>query len=127
MEATLMEYIRQNHDAIPFLHMMQLSADQIKTRAEALQQRLAAAKHLRTEIVEGESLVGGGSAPTSKLPTFLLAITADSLSADELAARLRGADTPIVTRVDEGRVLVDLRTVFEAEEAEVVNALERTK
>jgi len=127
MEATLMEYIRQNHDAIPFLHMMQLSADQIKTRAEALQQKLAAAKHLRTEIVEGESLVGGGSAPTSKLPTFLLAITADSLSADELAARLRGADTPIVTRVDEGRVLVDLRTVFEAEEAEVMNALEAAK
>ena len=127
MEATLMEYIRQNHDAIPFLHMMQLSADQIKTRAEALQQKLAAAKHLRTEIVEGESLVGGGSAPTSKLPTFLLAITADSMSADELAARLRGADTPIVTRVDEGRVLVDLRTVFEAEEAEVMNALEAAK
>jgi L-seryl-tRNA(Ser) seleniumtransferase len=127
MEATLMEYIRQNHDAIPFLHMMQLSADQIKTRAEALQQKLAAAKHLRTEIVAGESLVGGGSAPTSKLPTFLLAITADSLSADELAARLRGADTPIVTRVDEGRVLVDLRTVFEAEEAEVMNALEAAK
>jgi L-seryl-tRNA(Ser) seleniumtransferase len=127
MEATLMEYIRQNHDAIPFLHMMQLSADQIKTRAQALQQKLAAAKHLRTEVVEGESLVGGGSAPTSKLPTFLLAITADSLSADELAARLRGADTPIVTRVDEGRVLVDLRTVFEAEEAEVMNALEAAK
>jgi L-seryl-tRNA(Ser) seleniumtransferase len=125
MEATLLEYIRQNHDAIPFLHMMQLSADQVKTRTEALQQQLAAAKHLRTEIVAGESLVGGGSAPTSKLPTFLLAITADGLSADELAARLRGAETSIVTRVDEGRVLVDLRTVFEAEEQLLATALTR--
>ena len=123
LEATLMEYIRQNHDAIPFLHMMRLSADQIKTRAEALRQKLAGMKHLRTEIIEGESLVGGGSAPTSKLPSFLLAITADKLSADELAARLRGHETPIVTRVDEGRVLLDLRTVFEDEELEVVKAL----
>jgi L-seryl-tRNA(Ser) seleniumtransferase len=103
--------------------MMRLSADQIKTRAEALRQKLAGMKHLRTEIIEGESLVGGGSAPTSKLPSFLLAVTADKLSADELAARLRGHETPIVTRVDEGRVLLDLRTVFEDEEHHLVKAL----
>jgi L-seryl-tRNA(Ser) seleniumtransferase len=124
LEATLMEYIRQNRDAIPFLRMMRLSAEQIKTRTEAMQQKLAGMKHLRTEIIEGESLVGGGSAPTSKLPTFLLAVTADKLSADELAARLRGHETPIVTRVDEGRVLLDLRTVFVDEEAYLVKALE---
>lgn len=123
LEATLMEYVRQNHDAIPFLRMMRLSASEIKARAEALEQKLAGAKHLRLEVVEGESLVGGGSAPTSKLPTFLLAVTADKLSADELAARLRGYETPIVTRVDEGRVLLDLRTVFEDEEAQIAKAL----
>ncbi len=47
LEATLMEYVRQNHDAIPFLRMMHMSAGQIKTRAEALQSQLAGAKHLR--------------------------------------------------------------------------------
>jgi len=123
LEATLMEYIRQNHDAIPFLRMMRMSADQIRTRAEVLQQKVAGAKHLRIEVVEGESLVGGGSAPTSKLPTFLLAVTADKLSADELAARLRASETPIITRVDEGRVLLDLRSVFEDEEVQVMAAL----
>ena len=123
LEATLMEYIRQNHDAIPFLRMMRMSADQIRTRAEVLQQKLAGAKHLRIEVIEGESLVGGGSAPTSKLPTFLLAVTADKLSADELAARLRASETPIITRVDEGRVLLDLRSVFEDEEVQVMAAL----
>jgi L-seryl-tRNA(Ser) seleniumtransferase len=123
LEATLMEYVRQNHEAVPFLSMMRSSAGQIKARAEALQRKLSDAKHLRLEVVEGESLVGGGSAPTSKLPTFLLAVTADKLSADELAARLRGNETPIVTRVDEGRVLLDLRTVFEDEEMQVVKAL----
>jgi L-seryl-tRNA(Ser) seleniumtransferase len=124
LEATLMEYVRQNHDAIPFLRMMHMSAGQIKTRAEALQNKLAGAKHLKVEVVEGESLVGGGSAPTSKLPTFLLAVTAGKLSADQLAARLREFDIPIVTRVDEGRVLLDLRTVFEDEEHRVLKALE---
>jgi L-seryl-tRNA(Ser) seleniumtransferase len=79
---------------------------------------------LKTTIVAGESLVGGGSAPTSSLSTFLLAVTADSLSADELAARLRHNTPPIVTRVEEGRVLLDLRTVLgPAEETEIVRAL----
>ena len=124
LEGTLMEYIRQNHDAIPFARMMRLSAVDICARAEALQTQLSAAAHLKTTIISGTSLVGGGSAPTSYLPTFLLAVTAASLSADELAARLRHHQPSIVARVEEGRVLVDLRTVFgPAEEAEIVRAL----
>ena len=85
--------------------------------------RLASASRLRVEIISGESLVGGGSAPTSVLPTCLLAITAEGLSADELAARLRAHNPPVIARVEEGRVLVDLRTVFEQEEPQVVRAL----
>ena len=124
LEGTLMEYIRQNHDAIPFARMMRISAADICVRAEAMQRQLSGAAHLKTTIISGESLVGGGSAPTSSLPTFLLAVTAESLSADELAARLRHNTPPIVTRVEEGRVLVDLRTVLSpAEEAQIVRAL----
>jgi L-seryl-tRNA(Ser) seleniumtransferase len=124
LEATLLEYIRQNHDAIPFARMMRLAAADIRARAEALQTQLSYAEQLKTAIIPGESLVGGGSAPTSSLPTFLLAVTAQSLSADELAARLRRNDPPIVARVEEGRVLLDLRTVLgTAEEAQIVRAL----
>jgi L-seryl-tRNA(Ser) seleniumtransferase len=123
LEATLMEYVRQNYDAIPFARMMRLSADDIHERAQALRIRLEDAKNLRIEIVPGASLVGGGSAPSSTLPTHLLAITSEHLSADELAARLRGHNPPIVARVEEGRVLMDLRTVFEHEEPELVQAL----
>jgi L-seryl-tRNA(Ser) seleniumtransferase len=57
------------------------------------------------------------------LPTYLLAITSEHLSADELAARLRGHNPPVVTRVEEGHVLIDLRTVFEQEEPELTQAL----
>jgi len=104
--------------------MMRLSATDICTRAEAMQKQLSGAAPLKTTIISRESLIGGGSAPTSSLPTFLLAITAESMSADELAARLRRNDPPIVARVEEGRVLLDLRTVLvSAEEAEIVRAL----
>jgi L-seryl-tRNA(Ser) seleniumtransferase len=124
LEGTLMEYVRQNHDAIPFARMMRLSAQEIRARAEAMQAQLNSPAGLKAEIISGESLVGGGSAPTSTLPTFLLAVTADDLSADELAARLRRHNPPIVTRVEEGRVLLDLRTVLgPAEEAEIARAL----
>ncbi|HYX51895.1 MAG TPA: L-seryl-tRNA(Sec) selenium transferase [Candidatus Limnocylindrales bacterium] len=123
LEATLMEYIRQNHDAIPLLRMMRLTPEVIRTRAEALREQLSDANKLNVAITPGESLVGGGSAPTSTLPTFLLTLTSKSLSADELATALRKADPPIVARVDEGRVLLDLRTVFEDEELVIVKAL----
>ena len=123
LEATLMEYIRQNHDAIPFARMMRLPADAIRRRAEAICAKLKPAARLRMEVIPGESLVGGGSAPTSTLPTHLLAVTSDGSSADELAARLRGHHRPIVGRVEEGRVLIDLRTVFEHEDSEVAKAL----
>jgi L-seryl-tRNA(Ser) seleniumtransferase len=123
LEGTLMEYVRQNHDAIPFARMMRLPAQQIRERAEALQAQLSSAAHLKTDIIAGESLVGGGSAPTSSLPTFLLAVTAQSLSADELATRLRHYHPPVVARVEDGRVLFDLRTVFDVEDSEIAQAL----
>ena len=123
LEATLLESVRHNYDAIPFARMMRLRPEDIRDRAQALQANLNHARKLRTEIIPGESLVGGGSAPTSTLPTHLVAITSEHLTADELAARLRAHDPAIVTRVEEGRVLIDLRTVFEHEDAELARAL----
>jgi L-seryl-tRNA(Ser) seleniumtransferase len=123
LEATLMEYMRRDHQAIPFVRMMQASAEHIRARAELVQEQLRAAHHLKVDVIAGESIVGGGSAPTSTLVTFLLAVTGDALSADELAARLRRSTPAIVARVEEGRVLLDLRTVFEDEEQELMKAL----
>jgi len=124
LQATLMEYIRQRHDAIPFLRLLRMTAEEVRARAEALQEQLKPAAQLKTAIIAGESLIGGGSAPTSTLPTFLLAVTAGSLSADELAGLLRRHHPPVITRVEEGRVLLDLRTVLSiSEEVEIVRAL----
>ena len=123
LEATLLEYARQNYDAIPFVRMLRVPAEELRRRAEMLHEKLKDGVYLQSNVIAGESLVGGGSAPTSTLPTFLLAVTAKSLSADELAARLRGNTPPIVARVEEGRVLLDLRTVSTAEDADLARAL----
>jgi L-seryl-tRNA(Ser) seleniumtransferase len=124
LEATLLEYVRCEHDAIPTLRMMRLAKEAIGKRAEALAARIAGPRW-RVEIVDGESILGGGAAPSSSLPTRVLALTCEGLSADELAARLRSSDPPIIARVDEGRVLLDLRTVFPEQETAIAAALNR--
>jgi len=131
LEATLLDYIRQDHDAIPALRMMRLPAGEVRTRAEALKSKIEAALRpssktspsLQMETVAGESVIGGGAAPGSNLKTFVLAVTCAGLSADELAAKLRANEPPIVARVDEGRVLFDLRTVFPEQEPAIAAAL----
>lgn len=124
LEATLLAYVRQDHDAIPALRMLRLPAAEIEKRAQCLKQELETkASRLELQIMDGQSVVGGGAAPAATLPTRLLAVTCKGLSADELAARLRAGNPPIVARVEEGRVLLDVRTVFPEQDELVVQAL----
>ncbi len=124
LEATLLAYVKKDHDAIPTLRMMRLSKEAIGERAEGLAARVATPK-LKVEVVDGESILGGGAAPSSILPTRVLALACEGLSADELAARLRSSVPPIIARVEEGRVLLDLRTVFPGQDSAVAAALNR--
>jgi L-seryl-tRNA(Ser) seleniumtransferase len=121
LEATLLAYVRQDHEQIPALRMMRLSADEIGIRAQALARELR--PPLAAEVIEGQSVIGGGAAPGASLPTRLLALTSEGLSADEFAKCLRTNDPPIVARVEEGRVLLDLRTVFPEQDVQVARAL----
>jgi L-seryl-tRNA(Ser) seleniumtransferase len=129
LEATLLAYVKHDHDhdAVPVLRMMRLSKDEIARRAEGIVSQVRSAQgksaHLKLELVDGESVIGGGAAPSAVLPTRLIAITHADLSASELSARLRGSDPPVVARVEEGRVLLDLRTVFPEQDANLATAL----
>ncbi len=87
--------------------------------------RLRLQPNLHVELISGESVIGGGAAPGSKLPTTLLAITGMGMSAAQLNDALRANQPPIIARVEEGRVLIDLRTVFPAQENTIAAALER--
>ena len=111
VEATLLAYVKGDHDAIPVLRMMRLSKEEIGTRSQAITERIKSSR-LSIELFDGESVIGGGAAPSALLPTRLLAMTCEGMSADELSARLRASDPPVIARVEEGRVLLDLRTVF---------------
>ncbi len=124
LEATLLAYVQRDHDAIPTLRMMRLTKEEIGKRAEAVAAQLSSPK-LKVEIMDGESILGGGAAPSSILPTRVLALTCEGLSADELATRLRSSEPPIIARVEEGRVVLDLRTVFPTQDVAVAAALNR--
>ena len=124
LEATLLAYVRRDHDAIPALRMMRLQAEEIGRRAQAVVERSQTVR-LKIEIVDGESLVGGGAAPSSRLPTKTLAVTCEGLSADEFSMRLRASEPAIIARVENGRVLLDLRTVFPEQDSVVADSLAR--
>jgi len=124
LEATLMAYVKGDHDAIPAVRMMRLSKDEIGKRAERLTSELTSS-YLEIDVVDGESVVGGGAAPSATLPTRLLSLSCAGLSADELSSRLRASDPPIVARVEEGRVLLDLRTVFPEQDDLIARALHK--
>jgi len=127
LEATLLAYVKRDHDAVPVLRMMRLSKEEIARRVEALVAKVQTAQakpaKLKLALLDGESVIGGGAAPSAILPTRLIALTHPDLGADELSARLRTNTVPIIARVEEGRVLLDLRTVFPEQDAVLVEAL----
>jgi L-seryl-tRNA(Ser) seleniumtransferase len=125
LEATLLAYVRRDHDAVPVLRMMRLSREEIAARVEAVIAAVEAAapRHLRVRSLDGESVIGGGAAPSAVLPTRLLALTHAASSANELSSRLRSGAPPVIARLDQGRVLIDLRTVFPEQDGPLIQAL----
>jgi len=125
LEAVLVAYLKNDLDSIPALRMMRLSREEITARAGIVHDRLILQPRLRVELVGGESVIGGGAAPGSTLPTTLLAVTCNDMSAGELASALRANNPPIIARVENDRVLLDLRTVLSDQESVIAAALER--
>jgi len=127
LEATLLAYVKHDHNAVPVLRMMRLSKEEIARRAEALvaqaKSEPAKSAKLQMELCDGESVIGGGAAPSAVLPTQLIALSHVELTADELCTRLRAADPPVIARVEEGRVLLDLRTVFPEQDVALATAI----
>ena len=122
LEATLLAYVKKDHDSIPALRMMRLPTSEINRRAERAAERVISLR-LAIEIIDGESVIGGGAAPSATLPTRLLAVTCEGMSADEVLTQLRQSDPPVIARVDEGRVLLDFRTVFPEQDDGVAASL----
>jgi len=105
---------------IPALRMLTEDVAEIRRRGEALQRDVGK----DAELIEGESEVGGGSFPGAKLKTWLVAIHSQHLVPNTLAERLRGSQPPLIARIADDRVLLDLRTIF-PDEVETVAHLVR--
>jgi L-seryl-tRNA(Ser) seleniumtransferase len=118
LESTLRNLLLERWDAVPALAMIRQTTDEIRTRAERLVARVPG---IRAEVVPGSSVIGGGSTPEQAIPTWLIAIACPDLVAAE--ARLRAGDPPVVARIEDDRLMLDLRTVFPEEEAELAAAL----
>jgi L-seryl-tRNA(Ser) seleniumtransferase len=75
------------------------------------------------KIIDGVSMAGGGSLPTREIPTLLVGLRAQSLSAAALEERLRRRELPVIVRVADDQVLLDVRTLDPDEFAEIRDAL----
>lgn len=127
LEATLEAYSREvAFDDVPALRMLALQPAEIERRAHNLAEKVSeklADSGLTVGLLKGESAVGGGSGPNSHPETTLISLQHNDLPADEIQARLRSLSPPVIARIAEGKVLLDLRTVDPSEEPELVEAL----
>jgi L-seryl-tRNA(Ser) seleniumtransferase len=121
LESTLIAYVEQDYEAVPALRMIQTAKAEIGRRAERLVSGMPAGE-LTLALADGQSLIGGGAAPSAALPTSLIVLTSRQLSPNRLAAFLRAATPAVIARVEEGKVVLDLRTVFPQQD-ELLRAL----
>jgi L-seryl-tRNA(Ser) seleniumtransferase len=118
LETTLRNLLLERWEQIPTLHMIRQSSEELRARAERMAGRLDG---IRTEIVEGSSLIGGGATPGQPLASWLLAVDCGDVVVAE--HRLRLSDPPVIARIEDGRLLFDPRTVFAWEEEELAHAI----
>jgi L-seryl-tRNA(Ser) seleniumtransferase len=128
LEATLGAYLRGAVEEIPALRMIRMSVQELKQRAENFLRELTAEillGEVELEIVDGASLVGGGSTPTQSLPSKIIRIASARYSASQLEQRLRRAPAGIsvIARVEDDHLIVDLRTVFTEQEPLLLKTL----
>jgi L-seryl-tRNA(Ser) seleniumtransferase len=126
LEATLEAFVAGSAlEEIPALRMLTRSAADVRARTEAFLGRLTtkAGGDLEMRVEAGVSRVGGGAAPMEDLPTFLLAVRPRTMSAESYEGALRLGSPPVVARVREGWVLLDLRTILDDQEEALFGAL----
>lgn len=116
LATTLGHLVFERWNEIPALRMIRASADEIRARALRLCERVQG-----LELVEGRSVAGGGSTPEQSLATWLIALPGNAVAVEK---KLRAHIPPVIARIENDRVVLDLRTVFVEEEAELERALQ---
>ena len=126
LEATLIDHATgRAGDTVPVVRMIETPLDDLEARAEALGARLADAQGLTVSIAATEATVGGGSTPGVTLRSRALAVEVPGCSATALAALLRTGIPPVIGRIIDDRLLLDLRTVHATEDDDLADAILR--
>ena len=127
LETTLRNLVLERWDRIPALHMISQSSEELRVRSERFCARLGCegtdglCDGLRASVMEGTSVIGGGSMPGQPLRSWVIAIEcADVVEAER---RCRLSDPPVVARIEDQRLLLDLRTVFANQEAALASVV----
>ena len=128
LEVTLAAYQRGALDEVPTLAMIRVSVQEMEKRSRNFIRDLTPSlsmNELDLEIADGKSLAGGGSTPEQWLPTKVIRIKSRRYSASQMEQRLRRGpgSTPVVARIEDDRLVIDLRTVFAEQEAALAEAL----
>ncbi|CAN5753702.1 L-seryl-tRNA(Sec) selenium transferase [soil metagenome] len=122
LEATLQANASGRPEEVPVARMIAMAAPEIGARAERLAAALSGTP-LRCAVIDGFSTIGGGSAPGATLPTRLLQLQHETVSANALETRLRQLDPPVIARIQDDFVVLDLRTVLPSQDAPLLHGL----
>jgi L-seryl-tRNA(Ser) seleniumtransferase len=126
LEATLLDYFdrEKSRRDIPVLAMLYQSEETLKKRAEKLVRALRQKKvDAIVKVASLTSEIGGGSAPDTYIPSWGLSVEPTSCSVDRASSRLRSLEIPIITRVEKGRLFLDVRTIRGSDEADLLHGL----
>ncbi len=126
LEATLRLYLHEEQalKQVPVLHMLGMAPAELRRRAEELAEKLREINGLGSvRVCQDEAFVGGGSLPTQAMTTFVVEVEARGRSDAELAYRLRTGDPAVMGRLRDGKLVLDVRTIFPHQEAELVEAV----
>jgi L-seryl-tRNA(Ser) seleniumtransferase len=116
LEGTLKYYLDEKEavENIPTLNMILSPKSEHKKRAQRLKKKLQSkVKSFKFSLEEDYSIVGGGSMPTEKIETYIIKVESDKFSPQELEKKLRENKTPIIIRISNNEVILDVRTIFD--------------
>jgi len=122
LEATLKLYLNENDaiENIPILKNLAASKTELKEKARKLLDMLPQKDGFTASVKLAETQVGGGSAPGQYLPTYVVVVSPKTISPAELEYKLRMYTTPIITRVNDNKVLIDTRTLVDESQYETI-------
>jgi len=128
LQSTLLAYLENRESELPLWQMALLTPEDLELRSKSLVGALAFkdSSDCDIQVVRGNSAAGGGSAPGAEIPTALIKISCKSLGGGQLSKSLINNDPPVIGRVEDEALTLDLRTVAESDDHILADALRRT-